>query len=56
MLLVILWCPAASSAEARVSPGWPVKRSPLKVKSMLRVRSIRPPSVVRKLSGMEVVT
>lgn len=40
--------PDASSAEATVSPGWPVCSSPSTVKRIVRVRSMRPPAAVRR--------
>ena len=50
LTLVAIWCrPAASSAEARVSPGWPVQDCPSKVNSRVASRSMRPPVAVRKL-------
>ena len=39
--------PFASSAEARLSPGWPSSARPSKLKRRLRPRSIRPPSARR---------
>ena len=39
-----VWCtPWASSAEARVSPGWPVSVRPSKVNRRVVPRSMRPP-------------
>jgi hypothetical protein len=50
LMLVVTWCwPAASSADASVSPGWPVYGCPSKVKLSMALRSMRPPSAVRKL-------
>ena len=44
LMLVPVWCtPWASSAEARVSPGWPVSVRPPKVNRRVVPRSIRPP-------------
>lgn len=56
MLVPVWWMPCASSAEARVSPGCPVRVWPAKVNSSVRSRSTRPPVGMRNGWVMVVFT